>query len=112
MRLLSLAAVAALALTAGACAAPSGGKSSSEGVAGATAKAVPGSRSGASGNETEGKKQSWWRRHVGPPVRPRQPGDVPPGPGLFSGKDGEIVLFRRGEAGRSSGLDKPTKVKR
>ena len=41
-----------------------------------------------------------------------RPGDMPPGrPGLVSGKDGEFVLFRKGEAD-SSDPSKPTKLKR
>ncbi len=106
MRLLPLAAAAVLVLTAGACATPSAETSSAEGRAGATAKA--------GGEETEGKKKSWWRRHVGPSARQRRPGDIEPGrPGLFSGKDGEIVLFRKGEApGSSDDPGKPTKLRR
>ncbi len=102
---LLLAAAAALALTAGACATSSADKSSAERAAGAAA--------GQSGNAEGGKKQPWWRRHIGPPARQRRPGDpAPGGPGLFSGKDGEIVLLRKGEAGRSSDSSKPSKLRR
>ena len=107
MRILPIAAVAALVLTAGACATPSAEKSSAEGRAGAAARA--------GGEETEGKKKPWWRlsQYSRPGAEPVGPGDIPPGrPGLFSGKDGEFVLFRGGDAGRSSDPSKPTKVRR
>ncbi len=100
------AAVAALALTAGACATSSADKSSAERAAGAAA-------AGESGNAEGGKKQPWWRRHIGPPARQRRPGEPEPGGrGLFSGEDGEIVLLRKGEAGRSSDPSKPSKLRR
>lgn len=42
----------------------------------------------------------------------KRPGDLPPGkPGLFSGKDGEFVLYRKGEV-VSSDPTKPSKVRR
>ena len=106
--------VAALVLTAGACATPPAEKSAG-GTAGASAKAGPGSKSGAGGEETEGKKKPWWRlsQYSRPGHKIMRPGDLAPGkPGLFSGKDGEFVLYRKGEAGRSSDPSKPTKLKR
>ena len=107
MRILPIAAVAALVLTVAACATPSAEKSSAEGRAGASTRA--------GGEETAGKKKPWWRlsqysRGTNKPIRP---GDLPPGkPGLFSGKDGEFVLYRKGEAFGSSDPGKPTKVRR
>ena len=55
----TLAAAAALVLTAGACATPPAEKSAAGGSAGATAKAGPGPQSGTGGEKAEGKKLSW-----------------------------------------------------
>ncbi len=112
-RLLPLAAVAALALTAGACATASGGKSPAEGAAVATAKAGPGATSGAGGEET-GKKKPWWRLSQysrGPAYESRED-RYRKRPGLLSGKEGGFVLYREGEAGGSSDPSKPTKARR
>ena len=103
-----------MVLTAGACATPPAEKSSAGERAGASAKAGPGSRSGAGSGEGEKAKakKPWWRlsQYSRPGAEPVRPGDLPPGrPGLFSGKDGGFVLYRKGEADGSS---KPTKVKR
>ena len=109
MRLVSLAAAAALVLTAGACATPSAEKSSAEGRAGAAAKA------GAKAAGEKGKrKQPWWKlsQYSRPGFKPMRPDNIRPGPGLFSGKEGGFVLYRLGEAGGSSDPSKPTKVKR
>ena len=91
------AALVALALAAGACAGPAPDKA----AAGAGEKAQA------------AEKQPWWRlsqysreRVLTPEERYRKR------PGLFSGKDGEFVLYRKGEAGRSSDPSKPTKLKR
>ncbi len=112
MRGFPLLAAAVMVLTAGACATPPAEKSSTGGRAGASAEA-------GSGEGEKGKaKKPWWRlsQYSRPGKRPVWPGDMPPGrPGLISGKDGEFVLFRKGEeAGGSSdsGSDKPTKVRR
>ena len=116
MRIFPFAVAAALALTAGACATSPAEKSAAGETAGATAaKAGPGSKSRAGDSEKGKHKQPWWRlsQYSRGSDKPMRPGDLPPGkPGLFSGKDGEIVLFRKGEAGRSSDPTKPTKVKR
>ncbi len=119
MHRLTLAAAAALVLTAGACATPSAEKS----AAGATAetqakdrgaqgeKADPGSRSGA-----EGKKLSWWQRlskyHRAPKEKPWVYGDVRPGKGLLGDDEDGLTLYRQGEGPGSSGPSKPTKVRR
>ena len=109
-RLTALAAVAALVLTAGACATPSKEKSSLDGTAGSTAR----SGSGQAASEEAKPKQPWWRLSQ----YSRKPGFITEKerqerrPGLLSGKDGEFVLYREGEAGRSSDPSKPTKLKR
>lgn len=101
MRALPLLAAAALALTAGACAAPSAEKSAAEGAA---------SRSAEKGRTG----QPWWKlsqysREAD--FKPWVYGDVRPGKGLLS-KDGDgFVLYRQGE-GVSSDSTKPTKVRR
>ena len=104
---LPLVLAAGLALAAGACAA-SGGKPPSGDGAGAAA----GGRSAGSGGETARGAAPWWRKYVRPAEELVRPGDIPPDrPGLFSGKDGEFVLYRKGEAD-SSAPTKPTKVRR
>ena len=105
VRLVSLAAAAAMVLTMGGCATPSAEKSSTEGRAAATATAGAG--------ETERKTAwRWLSKYIRPGKEPMRPGDLPPGkPGLFSGKDGEFVLYRKGE-GASSDPTKPSKVRR
>ena len=112
-RLLSLAAVAALALTVVACAGPSAETSSAEGSAGGSAEAT--ARAGTGDAEAGGeKKRPWWRLSQ----YSRGPGYETPEeryrkrPGLFSGKEGGFVLYREGEAGRSADPTKPTKVRR
>ena len=109
-----LALAACLALTASACMSPAAKQSTAAGAAGQqTAKAGPGSKSGEAESETAKRRKPWWRKYIRPGKEPMRPGDLLPGQrGLFSGKDGEIVLFRKGEAGRSSDPNKPTKVKR
>lgn len=111
-RLLPLAAVAALALTVGACAGPSAGGSAEATARAGTgdAEAGPGSESGAEGE----KKRPWWRLSQysrGPAYETPEERDMKR-PGLFSGKEGGFVLYRQGEAGRSSDPTKPTKVRR
>ena len=101
----SLAAAAALVLTAGACATPSAEKSSAEGRAAAPAKAE---------GEEGKRKKPWWRlsqynRDTG--VKPGTDREMKPGGGLFSGKDGAFVLYRKSDV-PSSDPTKPTKVKR
>ena len=106
MRGFPLLAAAVMVLTAGACATPPAEKSSAGERAGASAKA------GSGEGEKAKAKKPWWRlsQYSRPGAEPVWPGDMPPGrPGLFSGKDGGFVLYRKGEADGSS---KPTKVKR
>ena len=125
MHRLTLAAAAALVLTAGACATPPAEKSAAGGRAESHAKdpgakdekTNPGSRPGpAPGSKSgaKGKKPSWWQRlskyHREPKDKPWVYGDIRPGKGLVGGEDG-IVLHRQGE-GDSSDPNKPTKVKR
>ena len=94
MRALPLLA-AALALAAGACAAPPAEKSA--------------------GGEREAARagQPWWKLSQ----YSRKPAVLSPRemqerrPGLFSGKDGEFVLYRKGEAD-SSDPTKPSKIRR
>jgi len=105
MRLVSLVTAAALVVTVSACATPSAEKSTAEGRAGAIGKV--------SGKET--KRDNIWGRlskYIRPGEEPRRPGDLPPGkPGLFSGKDGEIVLFSKVESNPADST-KPSKVRR
>jgi hypothetical protein len=112
----TLAAAAALVLTAGACATPPAEKSAA-GTADATAKAGPGPQSGTGGEKAEGKKLSWLERlsqyHREPKEKPWAYGDVRPGRGVLSNDDDGFVLYRQGEGeGDSSDPDKPTKLKR
>ena len=101
MRTLPLLAAAALALAAGACAAPSAEKSAADG---AMSRSAEKGRTG----------QPWWKlsqysREA--EFKPWVYGDVRPGPGLLS-KDGDgFVLYRKGEAD-SSDPTKPSKVRR
>ena len=103
--LLSFAVATALVLTAGACATSPAEKSAAGEAAGATAKA----------EEEKGKrKKPWWRlsqysRDTG--LKPIEPDGMRPGPGLFSGKEGGFVLYRKSDL-PSSDPSKPTKVKR
>ena len=110
MHRLTLAAAAALVLTAGACATPSAEKSAAGRSAETHAKDP-----GAKGEKTEGKKPSWWQRlakyHREPKEKPWVYGDVRPGKGLLGGDEHGFVLHRQGE-GESSDPNKPTKVKR
>ena len=93
----------ALALTAGACAAPSAEKSTADGAASRSAEKGEKGRTG----------QPWWKLSQ----YSRKPASLTPRemqerrPGLFSGKDGEFVLYRQGEAD-SSDPTKPSKVRR
>ena len=107
MRALPLLAAAALALTAGACAAPdrssgraASAESSSADTAGGSAKARAG--------------QPWWklsqyRREAD--FKPWVYGDVRPGRGLLSNEGDGYVLYRKGEVG-SPDSTKPSKVRR
>lgn len=108
----ALAATAILALTATGCATPPAEKSAGGAAAGQTAKAG----SAASKSEGERRKKPWWRlsQYSRPGTEPVRPGDMPPGrPGLFSGKEGGFVLYRKGEGeGGPSASGKPAKVKR
>ena len=102
MRALPLLAAAALALTAGACAAPPAEKSAGGADSGDGERAA--ARAG----------QPWWKlsqysREAD--FKPWIHGDVRPGKGLLS-KDGDgFVLYRKGEAD-SSDPTKPSKVRR
>ena len=110
MHRLTLAAAAALVLTAGACATPPAEKSAAGGSAESHAKDP-----GAKGEKAKGKKLSWWQRlskyHREPKEKPWVYGDVRPGKGLLGGDEHGFVLLRKGE-GESSDPNKPTKVKR
>ena len=103
----ALALALALALTAGACASsPDRG----QGAGDRAARAGSPPQSGAQG-ET-GKKLPWWRLSQysrKPFLTPREKQERRPG--LFSGKDGEFVLFRVGEVD-SPDSTKPSKVRR
>ena len=110
MHRLTLAAAAALVLTAGACATPPAEKSAAGGSAESHAK-DPGS------GDEKGKKLSWLQRlakyHRAPKEKPWVYGDVRPGKGVLSNDEHGFVLLRKGEGEvRSSGPGKPTKVKR
>ena len=111
----TLAAAAALVLTAGACATPPAEKSAAGGSAESHAKAGPGPQSGTGGEKAEGNKPSWWQRlskyHREPKEKPWVYGDVRPGKGLLGGDEHGFILHRQGE-GDSSDPNKPTKVKR
>ena len=102
MRALPLLAAAALALTAGACAAPPAEKSAGGAGSGDGERAA--ARAG----------QPWWKlsqysREAD--FKPWVPGDVRPGPGLLSDDEDGFVLYRKGEAD-SSDPTKPSKVRR
>ena len=107
MRALPLLAAAALALAAGACAAPdrSSGRADS---------AEKSSADEAGGGAKARAGQPWWKlsqysREAD--FKPWVYGDVRPGKGLLS-KDGDgFVLYRKGEAD-SSDPTKPSKVRR
>ena len=106
-----LALAAALALTAGACMSPAAKQGSAAGTADRqAAKAEDGEK------EKGGKSRSWWERitqsHPEPKEKPWVYGDVRPGKGLISNDDDGFVLYRKGEAGRSSDPNKPEKVRR
>ena len=109
-----LALAAGLALTASACMTPAAKKSTAAGAAGERAAGVvPESRSRAEGAQVN-RKKPWWRlsqysRNTG--LKPIEPDAMQPGKGLFSGKEGEFVLYRKGEVG-SSDPTKPSKVRR
>ena len=108
MHRLLLTAVAALALTAYGCAAPSAEKSSVGGAGDRAAAKVEDGKS-------KGKNLSWWQRlrryHQEPKEKPWVYGDVRPGKGLLSDDEDGFTLYRQGE-GQSSDPGKPTKVKR
>ncbi|MXW92156.1 MAG: hypothetical protein F4114_17460 [Rhodospirillaceae bacterium] len=103
-RLLLVSAVA-LTLTAAGCATPPAEKS----AGGAASGQAAGDANGAGG----GKKQPWWRLSQ----YSRTPAVLTPEekfrqrPGLISGKEGGIVLYRQGEGG-SSDPSKPRKARR
>ena len=109
-----LALTAGLALTASACMTPAAKKSVAAGAAGdRAAGAGPESRSRAEGDLAR-RKKPWWQlsqysRDTG--LKPIEPDALQPGRGLFSGKDGAFVLYRKGEVG-SSDSTKPSKVRR
>ena len=107
MRAFPLFAAAALALAAGACAAPPAQTSAGE--------AVSGPKSGNGERAAARAGQSWWQRITRddrkPGDKPWVYGDVRPGKGLL-GTDEGFVLYRQGEADRSSESDKPAKVRR
>lgn len=95
-----------LALAAAGCAAPSAEKSASGAAGQIAAKGEPGKATGK-------KKLPWWRLSQysrGPAFETREE-RYRKRPGLFSGKDGEFVLYREGEAD-SSNSTKPSKVRR
>ena len=101
MRTLPLLAAAALALAAGACAAPSAEKSTADG---AVSRSAEKGRTG----------QPWWklsqyRREAD--FKPWVYGDVRPGKGLLSNDGDGFVLYRKGEVGSSASM-KPSKVRR
>ena len=101
MRALPLLAAAALALTAGACAAPPAEQSAADGAA------SRGAEKGRTG-------QPWWKlsqysREA--EFKPWVYGDVRPGKGLLSNDGDGFVLYRKGEAD-SSDSTKPSKVRR
>ena len=101
MRILPLLAAAALALTAGACTAPSTEKSAADG---AVSRSAEKGRTG----------QPWWklsqyRREAD--FKPWAHGDVRPGKGLLGNEGDGFVLYRKGEAD-SSDPRKPSKVRR
>ena len=101
MRTLPLLAAAALALAAGACAAPSAEKSTADGAA---------SRSAEKGRIG----QPWWKLSQysrKADFKPWVYGDVRPGKGLLSNDGDGFVLYRKGEAD-SSNPTKPSKVRR
>ena len=108
MRAFPLLAAAALALAAGACAAPPAEKSAGGAVSG------PGSGNGERAAARAG--QSWWQRIARPRLEPGEKpwvyGDVRPGKGLLSDEEGGYVLYRQGEAASSADPTKPTKVRR
>ncbi len=104
MRTFPLLAAAALALTAGACAAPSAETSAADGAASRAAEKGEKGRAG----------QPWWKlsqysREAD--FKPWVYGDVRPGPGLLSKDEDGFVLYRQGE-GASSDPTKPSKVRR
>ena len=108
MRALPLLAAAALAVTAGACAAPD----RSSGRA-ASAETSPADARGGSAKARAG--QSRWQRITRsqrqPEEKPWVYGDVRPGKGLLSNDGDGFVLYRKGEAD-SSDSTKPSKVRR
>ena len=99
------AALAVLAVAAGACAGPSA-KTSAEAAAGGGAKA----------SAAQTQKKPWWRLSQYSRKSARKlPWELDgwrEGPGLFSGEDGAFVLFREGERDSSDDSTKPTKVRR
>ena len=107
MRTLPLLAAAALALTAGACAAPD----HSSGRAASAEKSAVDEAGGRAKAETG---QPWWKlsqyRDDGE-FKPWVYGDVRPGKGLLSNEGDGYVLYREGNVG-SSDSTKPSKVRR
>ncbi len=100
------AALLALTVPAMSACATSPAETSAAGEAAAAASAGAGDAKGKAG------EMPWWRKYIRPAEETVRPGEIPPGrPGLFSGKDGEFVLYRQGEAD-SSDPTKPSKVRR
>lgn len=102
MRALPLLTAAALALAAGACAAPPAEKSAG------------GAESASGEREAARAGQPWWKlsqysREA--EFKPWVYGDVRPGKGLLSNDGDGFVLYRKGEAD-SSASTKPSKVRR
>ena len=107
MRTLPLLAAAALALTAGACAAP-------DRSSGRAASAEKSAVDEAGGSAKARAGQPWWKlsqyRDEGE-FKPWVYGDVRPGKGLLSNEGDGYVLYRKGDVG-SSDSTKPSKVRR
>lgn len=108
MRTLPLLA-AALALAAGACAAPDPDRSPGRA---ASAEKVPADAAGGSAKARAG--QPWWKLSQYSREAAFEPwvyGDVRPGKGLLSNGGDGFVLYRKGEVG-SSDSTKPSKMRR
>ena len=99
MHRLTLAAAAALVLTAGACATPSAEKSAAGGSVESHAK-DPGAKGAKGEKGKKGKKLSWLQRlakyHRPPKEKPWVYGDVRPGKGLLGDDEDGFVLYRQG----------------
>ena len=107
MRALPLLAAAALALTAGACAAP-------DRSSGRAASAEKSSADEAGGSAKARAGQPWWKLSQysrKPTAQGSYAGDVRPGRGLLSDDADGYVLYRKGEVA-SPDSTKPSKVRR